>query len=107
MSPTEAIEAALIRAGITTQVAQAAVIGEHPVQWARYVHGHRSPQCSKVARWLESTRAEGYELRIDWDADGARATPDEAIAYAIERATPESLKALREVLKRRRLKGKA
>lgn len=30
-----------------------------------------------------------------------RAKPEEGIAYAIERATPESLEALREVLRRR------
>ena len=72
MTPTEAIEAALIRAGVTTQVARCAIVGEHPVQWSRYLNGHRSPKCSKVARWMESARAEGYELRLAWDADGAQ-----------------------------------
>jgi len=72
MSPARAIAEALSRGGVTTQRAQALVIGEHHVSWCRYLKGHRSPKCSKVAEWMCAARSEGYELRVQWDADGAR-----------------------------------
>ena len=71
-SPVKAISDALTRVGVSKRKDQAEVIGESPTMWSRYLNGHRSPQCAKVAEWMRSARSEGYELRLQWDADGAR-----------------------------------
>jgi len=72
MTPQAAIAAALTRVGVSKRKDQAEVIGESPTMWSRYLNGHRSPQCAKVAEWMRSARSEGYDLRLEWDADGAR-----------------------------------
>ena len=62
-----AISAALHVVGVTKRQDQAALIGEPPTMWSRYLNGHRSPQCSKVQAWLKSAGAAGYTLGLTLD----------------------------------------
>jgi hypothetical protein len=67
MTATLAISAALHAQGITRRQAQAAIVGESPTMWSRYLNGHRSPQCAKVQAWMEAADAAGHTLHLTWD----------------------------------------
>lgn len=61
-----AISEAFVRAGITRQDHQAAVLGLSKSRWCKYVHGHQSPTESQVASWMESARGLGFALELRW-----------------------------------------
>lgn len=72
MTPTQAIAATLARAGVTKQKDQAAILGELPQHWNRYVKGHRSPQCAKVQGWMRRLALGGYAVELRWTGDGVQ-----------------------------------
>ncbi len=61
-----AISEAFIRAGITRQDHQAAVLGLSKDRWSKYVHGKHSPTELQVARWLESAGGLGFAVEVRW-----------------------------------------
>lgn len=72
MTPAKAIAAALDTSGVRTQRAQAAVLGELPQHWNRYLSAGRTPSAAKVQEWLTGAAKAGHPITLTWDASGAR-----------------------------------
>lgn len=70
MSHAAAIALVLVDQGVTVGKEQAALLGEHPVQWSRYLKGRTDPGCAKVQGWLQTAENNGYKLAIWWPPSG-------------------------------------
>ena len=72
MTPAEAIAAALEARGVTTQKAAAEVLGVSPQLWSLWVRGDKDMQARSIQRALYAAFASGYDVRLEWRADGVR-----------------------------------
>ena len=82
MNAAQAIAAALKARGVTKGYEQAALVGESPTMWSRYLKGHTGgPNAAKMLRWTIKARASGWMMwaRVatsGWLADAWRVNDD-------------------------------
>ena len=73
MTEPQAIAAALHARGVTTQRAQAALLGVAESHWCRHLRAppdYRSPQGRTLGVWLVRLAAAGHRLRLECDHRG-------------------------------------